>query len=75
MTDTYRGGYKKALLDIEEVLDSGMFGYCKTRNQYNKMLKSLINMLLTDPKALETFMSYVEHCTFMIGDGVLKEIR
>ena len=59
MTDTYRGGYKKALLDILEFQDqfSNMInGVCRTKKQYEKMMNSLITLLLTDSEMLDIWM-------------------
>ena len=67
MTDTYTGGYKKALLDIEEMLKTKMFGYCRSKKQYEKLLKSFLKRLLQNPDELEKFMDYTGHCAFLIS--------
>lgn len=57
--DTYRGGYKKALLDILEFQNqfSHMINkVCKSKQQYKTMMDSLINLLLTDPEMLDIWM-------------------
>jgi len=61
MTDTYRGGYKKALLDILEFQDqfsNRLDSVCRTKKQYKKMMSSLINLLLTNPEMLDIWMEY-----------------
>jgi len=59
MLDTYDGGYRKALLDIDNLLDS--LGYidsmCKSKAQYKTAIKSFLTMLLTSPEDFEKFKS------------------
>lgn len=57
MTDTYKGGYKKALLDILNLLEyHDFFGYCKSKKQMMTTLKSLLRLCLSSPKMLEILM-------------------
>lgn len=63
MTDTYRGGYKKALLDIFDLIYQpdpifNPFGSknVKSKKQYEKQLQSLLHILLSNPTALDSFM-------------------
>lgn len=60
MTDTYRGGYKKALLDMRDfIFDDRSYlnnRAAKSKKQYRAMLVSLLNLLLTDPCTLDKWM-------------------
>lgn len=65
MTDTYNGGYKKALLDILNILDNQfLFKELKSKKQYDKRLKQLLQLLLNNPIALDSFKDGV--CWFKI---------
>ncbi len=60
MTDSYRGGYKKALSDVLNVLDKKdniVFDYhCKSKKQYQTAVISLLRVLLSSPGDLDDFM-------------------
>lgn len=64
MTDTYIGGYKQAILDVANALENldGIPGaknsFMKTKKQYIKATKSLLNLLLTNASFRERFMYY-----------------
>lgn len=59
MTDGYRGGYKKALLDMREILEkygSDPYEGLKTKKRFLTFERDLLTLLLTDPYALDCFM-------------------
>ena len=56
MLDTYRGGYKKALVDLLNLQEHEMFKMCKSKKQYQTMLTSLLEKLLQNPEYLDNFM-------------------
>ena len=63
MTDTYKGGYKKALLDILNYIDNPdpLFhplgaSVCKSKKQYTEQLKRTLTILLSNPLALDNWM-------------------
>lgn len=61
MLDTYRGGYKKALLDLRNLLDTEEFrGVVKSKSQMLTLEKSLLDLLLTDPATLDHMIDYGE---------------
>jgi len=59
LLDTYRGGYKKALLDLRGTIESlhGMYGYeIKSKKQFQKLMISFLDLLLADPETLDGMM-------------------
>lgn len=60
MTDTYSGGYHKAVLDLLYFLDpqQDISRYCKSKKQYQCMVQSLLKRLAEDPNMRESFMKY-----------------
>lgn len=63
MLETYRGGYKKALLDLLNLQEHEMFKMCKSKKQYQTMIRTLLKQLLENPENLDVFME---------GDAVIK---
>lgn len=54
MLDTYRGGYKKALLDLRGLITSEGFTYtAKSKKQFRNLVESLLTLLLEDPETLD----------------------
>ena len=72
MTDSYRGGYKKALLDIMEFLsnNTGLDWYCKSKNQYKNASVSFLKVLLTSPNDLDSFMDGTYKFKFNVEEKV-----
>ena len=61
MLDTYRGGYKKAMLDLSNLLENPEFGAnCKSKKQFSALVKSMLNLLLTDPLTFDHMLEYGE---------------
>lgn len=60
MLDSYRGGYKKALLDIYNFMNGheSIYKECKSKKQYRIMMKSLCMLLLENPEKLDVWMHY-----------------
>ena len=56
MLETYRGGYKKALLDLLNLQEHEMFKVCRSKKQYQTMIKTLLEQLLENPENLDLFM-------------------
>lgn len=56
MLETYRGGYKKALLDLLNLQERDMFKMCKSKKQYQTMIRTLLKQLLENPENLDVFM-------------------
>ena len=52
MLETYRGGYKKALLDLLNLQEHEMFKMCKSKKQYQTMIRTLLKQLLENPEYL-----------------------
>lgn len=60
MTDSYRGGYKKALLDIKTFLEVGeVIRDARSAKKYSLLICNLINLVLQNPESLDRFMSGV----------------
>lgn len=59
MRDTYSGGYKAALLDVYNFLEPGqpIEQTCRSKKQYQTMVRSLLELLLLDSIAREDFMN------------------
>lgn len=58
MTDSYRGGYKKALLDIKTFLKmNGLTKDARSAKKYSLLIRNLINLVLQNPESLDRFMS------------------
>ena len=64
MRDTYSGGYKKAVLDLCNFLQSDgiQAKTCKSKKQYQTMVLSLLELLLHDGIALYDFMETGGDC-------------
>ena len=77
MTDSYRGGYKKALLDIREfVMCEGVFDKAESKKQTKGVIKLFIDLLLQDPEQLDIFMETGGLCTYALAlDGKVKYIK
>lgn len=60
MIDNYRGGYKKALLDIYNFMNDyeNIYRECKSKKQYRTMVSSLCMLLLKKPEKLDMWMKY-----------------
>ena len=70
MLETYRGGYKRALLDVLEYIEgsSGSPIYlCRGKNEIKRMLTSLLHLLLENPEMLETFLDYGGICEYRVA--------
>ncbi len=73
MTNTYTGGYKKALMDIWNLLDrDDIAKYIKYKQQYRWLIKDIIQYTLEHPEARESFHDGIAQ--FKIQDGKLVEI-
>ena len=76
MLDTYRGGYKKALLDLRNLLENQVFGAnCKSKKQFSTLVKSMLNLLLTDPLTFDHMLEYGEFVCKITPDQVCKPIK
>ena len=64
MRDTYEGGYKKALLDVLNFMNSDIVKVCKSKKQYEHMLSSLLRLLLYNHDMFEIFMQYGGNCGY-----------
>ncbi len=64
MRDTYSGGYKAALLDVYNFLERGrpIEETCRSKKQYQTMVRSLLELLLLDSIAREDFMIFGGAC-------------
>lgn len=65
MLDAYRGGYRKALLDVYQLLEHSsdygcLFGqiHCKSKKQFVHALSSFLNTALTDPLSFDALLDY-----------------
>jgi hypothetical protein len=58
MTDTYRGGYKKAILDILEMIVKRDDSHLNSKKKYKKFLSTYLMLLLQNPQVLDSFMQY-----------------
>ena len=74
MTDKYRGGYKKALLDVRNLLEHDMVKECKSKKQVVTLCSSLLERLLTTPEELDTFMDMVDAAIYAV-DPKTREIK
>lgn len=55
MTDTYRGGYKKALLDVKQLIErAGTI--VRTKKATTDLIGNFLMFLLKHPDALDEFM-------------------
>lgn len=76
MLDTYRGGYKKALLDMRNLLDGEAFrSLAKSKSKMLTLEKSLLDLLLTDPASLDYMIRYGEPVCRVAPDMTCKPIR
>lgn len=76
MLDTYRGGYKKALLDVRNLLDSVEFtSLAKSKSKLLTLEKSILDLLLSDPPSLEYMMEYGQPVCRIAKDMTVKPIR
>lgn len=55
MLDTYKGGYKKALLDVSELVEK-QYDIVKSKKAYAAFLHNLFVYLLQNGLALDEFM-------------------
>ena len=55
MTDTYRGGYKKALLDIYNMAEKHG-DIVRTKHDFQNFIRNFLEFLLQHPTALDEFM-------------------
>ena len=55
LTDTYRGGYKKALLDVRE-LSEKLKTMIRTKKAMADLTNNFLQFLLEHPDALDEFM-------------------
>lgn len=74
MTDTYRGGYKKALLDLRNFMDKEVISDTKSKKQLKTRITSSLDLLLTDPETLDVFMQYGGECSCRL-DIKTQEIK
>lgn len=74
MTDTYRGGYKKALLDLRNFVDKEVISDTKSKKQLKTRITSSLDLLLTDPESLDAFMQYGGGCSCRL-DVNTQEIK
>lgn len=59
MLDTYRGGYKKALLDLRNLLNNPDFiQHGKTKKQMKTLFTSMLDLLLTDQDVFDRMLTY-----------------
>lgn len=76
LLDTYRGGYKKALLDLRNLLDGEAFkSLAKSKSKMLTLEKSLLDLLLTDPATLDHMIKYGEPLCRVTPDMICKPIR
>jgi hypothetical protein len=58
MTDTYRGGYKKAILDILEMIIKRDDSHLNSKKKCKNFLSTYLMLLLQNPQVLDSFMQY-----------------
>ena len=58
MIDTYRSGYKRAILDVLEMIVRHDDSYLNSKNKYQKFLSTYLMLLLQNPQVLDSFMQY-----------------
>ena len=75
MLETYRGGYKKALLDLLNLQEHEMFKMCRSKKQYQTMIKTLLERLLQNPDELDNFMNGLAIMKFHKESCKVVEIR
>lgn len=76
MTDKYRGGYKKALLDIRNLVEKQEAdSFLKGKKQTTTFLRDFITLLLTDYEALDLFMDYGYINARITPDGHVTPLR
>lgn len=77
MTDTYEGGYKAAVLNINTFLENverkhgtRLAKVLRSRKQYTAFVASLLNLLMTNPNERLKFQRYGGDIGFKLGpDG------
>lgn len=78
MLDNYRSGYKKALLDILNLItyhDVFNTSLCtKTKKQYINLLKSFLSLCLTEPKEFDKLINYADTIGMVVNPKDSKVI-
>ncbi len=76
MTDTYRGGYKKAILDLKNFLQDVDRNLGRTTlNKYRKLIQSSTMTLLQDPEQLDKFMDGLAEWLYNPETGEMKTLE
>lgn len=76
LLDTYRGGYKKALLDLRNLLENpALSENCKSKKQFLTLVTSMLNLLLTDPLTFDHMLEYGEFVCKITPQCECKPIR
>lgn len=68
-------GAFKAFLALQHALENVNTYYVKSKNQYRTFVESLINLLLTDTAARDTFLAYGGLCPLSIDVKTCKVIE
>lgn len=57
LLDTYRGGYKKALLDMRNLLENESFTYqARSKKQFQNLVSSFLDLVLREPEVFESML-------------------
>lgn len=76
MTDTYRGGYKKAILDLRNFLQDADNNLGRTTlKKYRNLIQSSTMTLLQDPKQLDKFMDGLAEWLYNPETGEMKTLE
>ena len=76
MTDTYRGGYKKAILDLKNFLQDVDKNLGRTTlNKYRNLIQSFTMTLLQDPEQLDKFMDGLAEWLYNPKTGEMKPLK
>lgn len=76
MIDNYRGGYFKALLNVQTMLERDSFWYgVKSVKKARKQTVSFLTMLLSSPLTLDEMMQYGSVEFRISPDGECKPMK
>lgn len=68
-------GAFKAFLALQHALENVEPYFVRTKKQYRTFVESLINLLLTDVAARDTFLAYEGICTLAIDEKTCKVVN
>ena len=79
VTDSYMGGYKKAILDIADLFTTSneynLINSCKSKKQLCTTIESLLNILLIDADARNLFMTYGNQVCYHVNPETHKVVK